>query len=63
MRCPYRTTNVRYNDGMISFDRTDFEECYKDECPFWQRVISTAGEGEKFACMREMKFLDMRDVY
>lgn len=63
MRCPYRTTNVRYNDGKVRFDRTDFEECYKDECPFWHRAISTAGEGEKFVCMREMKFLDMRDVY
>lgn len=38
MKCPWRTTNVNYTDANTMMDRTDFEECYKNECPFWKPI-------------------------
>ena len=55
MKCPWRTTNVKYRDGAVIFDRTDFEECYRDECPFWQ-IIGLRDDGiALYGCMRERK--------
>lgn len=38
MKCPWRTTNVKCREGAVIFDRTDFEDCYKNECPFWKPI-------------------------
>ena len=56
MKCPWRITKeVRKNGMGLTMSETHFDECYKNECPFYEYADGTNGEIVYEGCQRKEK--------